>query len=182
MQSVSRSTTTLNLNINVKLFVHNKFFSQWHLLKWWRSYFFETFECCLTFSNGKILLSIRRLFNFQPERDDQVRVSVRVKIILILVDVLGISETILCEQGSTCYGLEGSLYGLKTFFIWGICLDQLFGLSKRRVSHMQSRFHFAFSTMETPISTEVYCNGCFPYQCYLLYIKDKWFAFLNTYK
>ena len=33
IQSVSRSTTTLNLNINVKLFVHNKFFSQWHLLK-----------------------------------------------------------------------------------------------------------------------------------------------------
>ena len=61
----------------------------------------------------------------------------------------------------------------KDAFHRGICLDQLFGLSKRHVSHMQSRFHFDFSTTETPISTELHCNGCFPYQCYLLYIKDR---------
>ena len=69
----------------------------------------------------KSLLSVRRLSNFQLERDDQVRVSVRVWIIPILADVLGISETILCEQGSTCYGWEGSLCDLKTFIIWGTC-------------------------------------------------------------
>lgn len=70
---------------------------------------------------------MRRLFNFQPERDDQLRVSLRVKIILILVDVLGISETIPCEQGFTCNSLESSLYGLKMLFIeefvWINCSD-----------------------------------------------------------
>ena len=67
------------------------------------------FSVASPFQMEKSLLSMRRLFNFQPERDDQLRVSLRVKIILILVDVLGISETIPCEQGFTCYGLEGSL-------------------------------------------------------------------------
>ena len=75
------------------------------------------FSVASPFQMEKSLLSMRRLFNFQPERDDQLRVSLRVKIILILVDVLGILETIPCEQGFTCYSLEGSLYGLKMLFI-----------------------------------------------------------------
>ena len=75
------------------------------------------FSVTSPFQMEKSLLSMQRLFNFRPERDDQLRVSLRVKIILILVDVLGISETIPCEQGFTYYSLGGSLYGLKMLLI-----------------------------------------------------------------
>ena len=89
MQSAGRSTTTSrNVNTNVKLWCSFtiKFFAmasfktmQDLIFKAVRliSLTMNNFLRCLTFSSQKHLLSIQRLFNFQPEWDDQVQASVR---------------------------------------------------------------------------------------------------------
>ena len=128
MQSVTRSTTTLIFKHTCKTVCWQQVFLTMASFKIMEILFFlRLFSVASPFQMEKSLLFMRRLFNFQPERDDQLRVSLRVKIILILVDVLGISETIPCEQGFTCYSLEGSLYGLKMLFIeefvWINCSD-----------------------------------------------------------
>ena len=90
MQSVGRSTTTtLNVKTNVKLWCSfaTKFFEM-ASFKTMQDLIFKSVRLIsLTMKNfcvvwpfrvEKHLLSVRRLFNFQPEWDDRVRVSVRV--------------------------------------------------------------------------------------------------------
>ena len=93
MQSIGRSTTTtLNVNKQVEssrtvMFVRNKVFSQRRLLKQCKILFYKPyvyfhwrwriFSNVWPFRMEKSLLSVRRLFNFQPEWHDRVRVSVR---------------------------------------------------------------------------------------------------------
>ena len=85
MQSIGRSTTTtLNRSSRTVMFVRNKVFSQRRLLKrckilfckpyvyfYWR---WRIFSNVWPFRMEKSLLSVRRLFNFQPEWDNRVRV------------------------------------------------------------------------------------------------------------
>ena len=89
MQSVGRSTTTLNVNTNVNCDVRSQqSFWQWRLLKQWKSYFLsrasnfmddgEFFVLSDLYECTKHLLSVQRLFNFRPAWDDRVRVPVRV--------------------------------------------------------------------------------------------------------
>ena len=94
MQSIGRSTTTtLNVNKHVEVVqlwcsFATKFFSQRRLLRRCKILFYKPyvyfhwrwriFSNVWPFRMEKSLLSVRRLFNFQPEWHDRVRVSVRV--------------------------------------------------------------------------------------------------------
>ena len=129
MQSVGRTTTALN--VNTKLFVRDKVFSQWRLLKQCQVLFFwairlislmmKNFSVVWPFRMEKSLLSVRILFTVQLGWDDRVRVSVRVQI-----SKKRHSHTRRCSWHSRdqtvwtriyLWRPGGSLHGLKTLVI-----------------------------------------------------------------